>query len=81
MRSPPLEVVVQWPTPNYDDPVTHGPSLLITNIIFITLVMVAFVGRIYSRIFIRGWLGVDDALCVLALVSQLLGRCSIRVII
>jgi hypothetical protein len=32
--------------------------------------MVAVIGRFYARIFIRKWVGVDDGMCVLALVSR-----------
>lgn len=69
MKIPPLSVIVSWPAPNYEDPVTHGPAILIVNIIFIVLVLVAFVGRFYSRLVIKKWLGIDDGMCVLALVS------------
>jgi hypothetical protein len=69
MRIPPITVIAQWPTPDYADPVTHGPAILIVNVMFIVLVLVAFVGRFYSRIVIKKWLGIDDFMCVLALVS------------
>jgi hypothetical protein len=69
MRLPPLEVIVQWPSPNYKDPETHGPAIVVVNIIFSVIVLVAFAGRIYSRLVIKRWLGVDDVMCVLALVS------------
>ena len=68
MRMPPSSVLAGW-HPNYTDPVTHGPAILIVNIIFITIVMIAVIGRFYSRIFIKKWLGSDDYLCLLALVS------------
>ena len=71
MRIPPLSIIAHWPTPNYADPVTHGPAILIVNIIFMTLVLIAFVGRVYSRIVIKKWFGIDDGMCVLALVCSL----------
>ncbi|EMD65931.1 hypothetical protein COCSADRAFT_86419 [Bipolaris sorokiniana ND90Pr] len=37
MQLPPASVVLSWPTPNYDDPVTRGPALIIVNSVFITL--------------------------------------------
>lgn len=70
MRLPPLAVLLSWPTPNYVDPVTHGPALLIVNLIFITLVVVAVVGRLYSRICVKRWYGWDDSMIALALVRQ-----------
>lgn len=69
MRIPPPAVLVDWPTPNYDNPQTRGPSLIIINIIFIALALIAVVGRFYARIVIKKWFGIDDWMCVLALVS------------
>jgi hypothetical protein len=69
MRIPPITVIAQWPTPDYVDPVTRGPAILIVNVTFVVLVLVAFVGRFYSRIVIKKWLGIDDFMCVFALVS------------
>ncbi|KAK1815506.1 hypothetical protein LTR12_010057 [Friedmanniomyces endolithicus] len=66
MRLPPLSVLISWPTPDYVHPVTHGPALLIVNVIFITLVTVAVVGRLYSRLVVKQWFGVDDSLILLA---------------
>lgn len=72
MRIPPINVILQWPTPNYIDPVNRGPALLIVNIIFVTLVVIAFVGRMYCRIEIQKWFGIDDATNILAFVSSAL---------
>jgi len=70
MRLPPLSVLISWPTPDYVHPVTHGPALLIVNTIFIALVTVAVLGRVYSRLIVKQWFGVDDSLILLAYVSQ-----------
>lgn len=70
MRIPPTDVWVQWPPPDYHNPPTRGPAIIIVNIIFSVLVLIAFTGRFYSRIVIRKWLGVDDVMCILALVSS-----------
>ena len=64
----------QWPTPNYSDPATHGPAILIVNVFFITVVMIVVIGRFYSRIFIKKWIGIDDGICVLALVSLVIQK-------
>jgi hypothetical protein len=69
MRLPPLSVIVTWPTPNYVNPATHGDALLIVNLIFITLVVAAVVGRFYARLVIKKWFGWDDSMIALALVS------------
>jgi len=71
MQLPPISEVLQWPTPNYAHPETHGSALLVVNIIFIILVLVAVVGRFYARIIYKKCFGIDDVACVLALVSGL----------
>ncbi|KAK3306301.1 uncharacterized protein B0T15DRAFT_483712 [Chaetomium strumarium] len=49
MRFPPPEVIASWPTPNYTDPATRGPALIIIESIFLA-VSVACVGlRLYVR--------------------------------
>lgn len=78
MRIPPVDVLLSFPTPNYDDPVTQGPSLIIVNSVFMTLVLLAVIGRFYSRICIQKWFGVDDAMCVLAFVRTLLFPFSMK---
>ncbi|OAL56539.1 hypothetical protein IQ07DRAFT_554538 [Pyrenochaeta sp. DS3sAY3a] len=37
MRLPPVEVLLSWPTPNYENPITRGNALIIVNSIFISL--------------------------------------------
>lgn len=60
MRSIPLSVALSWPTPNYVDPVTRGNALLIVNIIFIALVTVSIIARVYSRLSVQGKLSIAD---------------------
>ena len=69
MKLPPLAVLLTWPVPNYTNPQVHGHALLVVNLIFITLVIIAVVGRLYSRIMVKRWYGADDSMIVLALVS------------
>lgn len=64
-------MIAGWPEPNYTDPHTHGSALLVVNIIFITLVTAAVVGRFYSRLVVKRWFGLDDSMCALALVFTL----------
>jgi len=66
MQIPPLSVIVSWPTPNYDHPETRGNALLGLLIVFSFLMVTAIIGRLYSRLIIKNWLGWDDALIVLA---------------
>jgi hypothetical protein len=68
---PPAEVIASWPTPNYIDPVTRGPDLLIVSIVFTSLAFVLTSLRIYTRLWITGSFGVDDLLGVVALVRAL----------
>ncbi|CZR61605.1 related to L-fucose permease [Phialocephala subalpina] len=57
---PPLSVLLEWPTPNYIDPVMRGPANLIVIAIFFPLVLL-FVGiRIYTRIYLSKSFGLDD---------------------
>jgi hypothetical protein len=67
MQLPPADVLLSWPTPNYDNPVTRGPALLIVNSIFISLAVITVVARIYTRIVIKRWFGIDDVFILLAL--------------
>lgn len=71
MRLPPVEVLLSWPAPNYVNPVTRGNALLIINIIFITLVALTVGLRLYTRLVIKRWFGLDDVFIILALVSTM----------
>ncbi|RMZ69388.1 integral membrane [Pyrenophora seminiperda CCB06] len=67
MQLPPLDVLLSWPTPNYRNPETRGPALIIVNAIFITLVILTVSARLYTRIVIKRWFGIDDVFILLAL--------------
>ena len=67
MQLPPADVLLSWPTPNYDNPVTRGPALVIVNSIFISLATITVAARIYTRIVIKRWFGIDDVFILLAL--------------
>ncbi|KAH7563537.1 hypothetical protein BM1_00584 [Bipolaris maydis] len=67
MQLPPLSVILSWPAPNYHDPVTRGPALVIVNSIFIALTFLIVAARLYTRIVIKRWFGVDDVFILLAL--------------
>lgn len=69
MQIPPIEVILSWPTPNYDHPETRGDALLILMVIFTIMVVLACLGRFYSRIIIKHWFGWDDGFIIVALVS------------
>lgn len=56
-----------WPTPNYIDPETRGPALLIVNSILIALTILVVIARLYTRIVIKRWFGIDDIFILFAL--------------
>jgi hypothetical protein len=66
------EVLASWPAPNYVDPVTRGNALYIVNSIWLCFATIAVTLRVYTRIWIRNWFGLDDAFVLFALVSHLL---------
>jgi len=66
MREVPLSVAVNWPMPNYDNPDTRGGALLGINIALIILVTLAVGTRVWARLSIKKWFGLDDAMIVLA---------------
>lgn len=69
MRIPPLAVLLTWPTPNYVDPPTHGPALIVVNAIFMSLVFMAVALRFYCRSTTGTMrLGWDDIMIGIALV-------------
>jgi hypothetical protein len=72
LRFPPLDVLATFPTPNYTNPVTHGPELTILNLIFLGIATSALVLRLYSRVIVNKWLGLDDWLICISYVCLLL---------
>ena len=65
------QVVATWPKPNLIDPVRRGPELYIVNSIFFSLTTLVLMIRLYTRIFVRRWVGLDDALIITAWVRSL----------
>jgi hypothetical protein len=65
----PTSVLRTWPVPNYVDPPTRGPEFYIVCGIFLGLAMLAMLTRLYARLFIRRWFGLDDALIIVSFVS------------
>jgi hypothetical protein len=68
MQLPPISVLVNWPIPNYDNPHTQGKSLIIVNVIFMTLISFAVPLRLIGRYKNKGRVGWDDANMALAYV-------------
>jgi hypothetical protein len=67
MLIPPADVILQWPTPNYENPETRGSAFLIVNSLFLALSIAAVILRLYTRIFITRWFGLDDVLICVAI--------------
>ncbi|KAH7385700.1 hypothetical protein BKA66DRAFT_416168 [Pyrenochaeta sp. MPI-SDFR-AT-0127] len=71
MRSPPLEVLKTWPKPNYVDPVTRGPKLMVIELTLLPIAMIVVFLRMWIRI---GWLHKswwDDYLMVAAMIFSI----------
>ncbi|OAL06061.1 hypothetical protein IQ06DRAFT_75060 [Phaeosphaeriaceae sp. SRC1lsM3a] len=71
MRLPPADVLLSWPTPNYDNPVTRGPTLVIVNYILAVITIITVGLRLYTRTVIKRWFGIDDVFIILALIFTL----------
>lgn len=69
---PPTSVSNKWPTPNFKNPVNHGPALDILTSIFIVIVTVILALRLWVRIAILKFFGADDWLMFAAYVSGML---------
>lgn len=81
MRFPPPEVMAAWPTPNYKDPETRGPALMIVELVALPLALICVVLRLYVRIHLIKRSGWDDWLMVAAVffccgvtISVILGK-------
>jgi hypothetical protein len=61
------EVIASWPKPNYINPETRGPALLITCTTLSAIGVIVVAARIYARVFITKAPSLDDAIIVLAL--------------
>ncbi|KAK3290404.1 uncharacterized protein B0H64DRAFT_452362 [Chaetomium fimeti] len=60
MRLPPPEVVASWPTPNYTNPETQAPTLLIVELTTLSIALICLGLRLYARKRILGQYGCDD---------------------
>lgn len=71
MRNPPPSVIASWPTPNYVNPVSRGPALLIVELTIGSIAIVTLLARLYVRIFKVNKSGLDDWLMLAAMASPL----------
>jgi hypothetical protein len=70
MRFTHPELLANWPKPNYVNPETRGPALYYINSTFFGLATIAIAIRLYGRVFVRRWFGLDDTLVILAWVRS-----------
>jgi hypothetical protein len=50
MRFPPADVLAAWPRPNYINPVTRGPAILIIELTILPLALLCVASRLWIRI-------------------------------
>jgi hypothetical protein len=72
MKLPPIAVLMSYPTPNYINPHTRGSSLIIVNAVFLGIATIVVLLRLYTRLFVRRWFGLDDVFICCAFVSNYL---------
>lgn len=65
---PPIDVIRSWPEPNYVNPETHGPGLMVVACMLPAIAIGVVGTRLYARFKITRAPGIDDALVVCALV-------------
>lgn len=68
MRQIPIDKLLSFPIPNYKDPETQGSALLTVNAVFLALVTTFVVLRIYTRVYLKRWFGLDDVFIIIAYV-------------
>lgn len=68
MSLPSVEVILSWPTPDYDNPETQGPAGHVIVIFLISLAILILAIRLYTRKKITKGFGLDDVLIVIAFV-------------
>lgn len=70
MRQPPADVIASWPAPNYVDPVTRGPALVIVELLALSISTICLILRLFVRVRIVRSVDWDDWLMIAAAVSS-----------
>ncbi|RAL65815.1 hypothetical protein DID88_005478 [Monilinia fructigena] len=68
MQIPSPQVLSTFPQPNYINPETRGPALLIITAIFLPIVYIVVGLRTFTRIYLSKHFGVDDIFLLIALI-------------
>ena len=79
MRQPPADVVASWPAPNYTNPETRGPALIVVELITVFISTVCIALRLYVKARILHSVGWDDWLIVGAAVRICVARITLSV--
>lgn len=66
--TPPSDVVLSWPAPNYVNPDTHGDAGPILVIIFLALSIITYLARMWARVALSKNAGLDDWIMTAAMV-------------
>jgi hypothetical protein len=66
MQLPPPAVLSSFPQPNYLNPITRGPELLIVTLIFFPIVLLVVSLRTFTRVYLSKTFGADDVFLLLA---------------
>ncbi|QSZ37460.1 hypothetical protein DSL72_008558 [Monilinia vaccinii-corymbosi] len=64
----PPEPMVNWPAPNYENPVTFGPILYIVHAVLYPLAVIMLGLRTYTRLYITKSFGLDDILALISII-------------
>ena len=70
MQMPSVEEILSWPTPDYNNPETHGPAGHVIVISLTSLAILILAIRLYTRKRITKGFGLDDILIVTAFVRR-----------
>jgi hypothetical protein len=70
MRSVPPEVKAAWPAPNYVDPETRGPDLIVVGLVTLFGALLCLGLRLYVRLRIMRKIELDDWVMVAATESR-----------
>ncbi|KAI8288249.1 hypothetical protein K4K60_011296 [Colletotrichum sp. SAR11_57] len=70
MRIPPISVILAWPRPNYTNPETKGPGLMIIELVFLLMALTCLGLRMYVRLVMIRKTWWDDWLMVGAMISM-----------
>ncbi|KAF1831226.1 hypothetical protein BDW02DRAFT_591285 [Decorospora gaudefroyi] len=68
---PPLDVILQWPTPNYDDPVTRSQAVLIVSCVLGAFMFLVVGARLWARAIIQRNAGLDDWIMLAAMIPTI----------